>query len=259
MRIALGVEYDGGCYSGWQRQLHSASVQQEVEEALAKIADCHVRVHCAGRTDTAVHAQGQVIHFDTDSVRRERSWLLGGNTHLPDNIAFQWVKFVDDDFHARFSAYSRRYRYIILNRKSRSALLAGKVVNIRENLDAVLMHNAAQHLIGEHDFSSFRAQGCQAKHPMRTVLSINVSRRGDFITIDVIANAFLHHMVRNIAGSLMMVGHKKNPPEWIETLLALKDRTLAGVTAPPQGLYLVSVGYPEAFHLPASPEPIEFG
>ena len=259
MRIALGVEYDGSCYSGWQRQSHSDSVQQEVESALSKVADTNVVVHCAGRTDTAVHAQGQVIHFDTQAVRSERSWLLGGNTHLPNDIALQWVKVVDERFHARFSALSRRYRYIILNRKTRSAVLAGKVVHIREHLDTELMHTAAQYLLGENDFSSFRAQGCQAKHPVRNMISIAVTRRTDFITVDVVANAFLHHMVRNIVGSLMLVGHGKQAPEWIKELLELKDRSQAGVTAPPGGLYLVSVDYPAEFQLPTPPAPIQFG
>ncbi|HBS26811.1 MAG TPA: tRNA pseudouridine(38-40) synthase TruA [Gammaproteobacteria bacterium] len=259
MRIAVGVEYDGSAYCGWQRQSHSESVQQEVETALSKIADCNIIVHCAGRTDTAVHAQGQVIHFDTEVIRPKHSWLLGGNTYLPDNISLQWVKFVDDTFHARFSAFSRRYRYVILNRKIRSSLLAGRVVNIHEQLDADLMHRAAQLLLGKNDFSSFRAQGCQAKSPVRNMISINVSRRGDFITLDVLANAFLLHMVRNIVGSLMMVGHRKKRPEWIQELLELKDRTQAGVTAPPEGLYLVSVGYPETYELPQPPNPIEFG
>jgi tRNA pseudouridine38-40 synthase len=259
MRIAVGVEYDGSAYSGWQRQSHSESVQQEVETALSKIANCKITVHCAGRTDTAVHAQGQVIHFDTEVTRSKRSWLLGGNTNLPNNISLQWVEFVDDKFHARFSAFSRRYRYVILNRKTRSALLARKVVHIHEQLDAELMHRAAQFLLGKNDFSSFRAQGCQAKNPVRTMTSVSVSRRGNFITVDVLANAFLLHMVRNIVGSLMMVGHQKKPPEWIKELLALKDRTQAGVTAPPEGLYLVNVGYPEEFQLPQQPQPIEFG
>lgn len=258
MRIAAGIEYDGAGYAGWQYQSHSPSVQEQVQIALGRVANEPVTVHCAGRTDTGVHALQQVIHFDTEAVRSERSWLLGANSNLPDDVAIQWARQVDADFHARFSATARRYRYIILNRPTRSAVLSGKVVVIRPPLDAGAMNQAAQALVGEHDFSSFRAQGCQARHPNRCVLAISVSRRDDFVYLDIAANAFLHHMVRNIAGALIEVGKGERAPEWIAELLALRDRKQGGVTAPPGGLYLVGVDYPERFGLPVPPSPIGF-
>jgi len=259
VRIAAGVEYLGTEYAGWQRQAHAPSVQARVEQALSRVADHEVTVHCAGRTDSGVHAQGQVIHFDTPAQRSERSWLLGSNTHLPDDIALRWVRGVSEAFHARFRATERRYRYVILNRSSRSALLAGRVALLRQTLDVEAMSRALAPLLGEHDFSSFRARGCQARHPNRYVSFVSATRQGDLVYIDISANAFLHHMVRNIVGSLLQVGKGERPVEWMAELLALRDRSMAGVTAPAQGLYLVDVRYPEYFGLPGGPAPLGFG
>ena len=199
MRVALGIEYDGTSYNGWQRQKTGLGVQQRVEEALGVVANHPVEVICAGRTDTGVHATDQVVHFDTDSERSERGWLLGANTNLPDDINVSWVALVADDFHARFSATSRSYRYLILNRLQRSALHRHRAWWVYEPLDAERMHAAAQRLLGEHDFSAFRAAGCQANTAVRNMTHISVSREGDWITLDVTANAFLQHMVRKLS------------------------------------------------------------
>ena len=253
MRYALGVEYDGSKYCGWQRQSHSPSVQQHVEEALSKIANESIKVVCAGRTDTGVHATNQVIHFDTDQIRKDRAWTLGVNTHLPATISIKWVKLVDEEFHARFSATARRYRYIIYNNSLRSALLStGLSFNYNE-LDADLMHEAAQHLVGHHDFTSFRTVHCQSHSPERTLYHCDVRREGRFIIIDVRGNAFLHHMIRNISGSLMRVGQGLESTAWIKDVLEAKNRCLAGITAPADGLYFVGVEYPDKFTLPKEP------
>ncbi|WP_339721652.1 tRNA pseudouridine(38-40) synthase TruA [uncultured Paraglaciecola sp.] len=254
MRLALGIEYNGALYHGWQRQQTVASVQQHVEEALAKIANEAINVTCAGRTDAGVHATCQVVHFDTNSQRPDRAWTIGMNRFLPKSIAVKWVKSMDDEFHARFSATARRYRYIIYNHRLRNSILPKGVTHIHSGyLDHELMHQAAQHLVGRHDFSAFRAVNCQANTPVRNMSRINVTRFGDFIMIDVTANAFLHHMVRNITGSLVKVGSKEKPVSWIKTLLQEKDRTKAAATAKPNGLYLVHVTYPEQFELPKTP------
>ncbi len=256
-RIACGIEYNGGSYSGWQTQKnHSVvTVQSELERGLAAIAALPepVRVHCAGRTDTGVHACGQVIHFDAPVTRGLKAWVLGTNTHLPDAIRVIWAKQVPADFHARFSALSRRYRYIIGNTRVRPALLNGQVTWQRRPLDAALMHEEAQSLLGEQDFSSFRAASCQSNTAMRNIYSIDISRRGELVVIDVQANAFLHHMVRNIAGSLMAVGSGQQQKGWLAGLLAIKDRNQAADTASPDGLYLSKVDYPEKFSLPVTP------
>jgi tRNA pseudouridine38-40 synthase len=252
MKIAACVEYDGTAYCGWQRLKHAASVQEEVEKALSYIANESIAVVCAGRTDSGVHGLGQIIHFETQAQRSHHSWLMGTNTRLPDDIALSWVHTVTDDFHARFSALSRYYRYIILNRNSRSALLHQQVCWHRPPLDAKRMHQAAQALIGEQDFSSFRASACQAPHARRNMQAINVQRQGEFIYIDIQANAFLHHMVRNIVGSLLIIGQGKQATDWLAYLLKHKDRTLAAATAPASGLYFVQVEYPEKFALPIS-------
>lgn len=259
MRIALGVEYDGRRFHGWQRQLHARSVQQDLETSLSKIADHPVSVVCAGRTDTGVHGLGQVVHFDADHFRKPHAWLLGTNTALPDDISLQWVRFVDDDFHARFKAISRHYRYIIFNRPVPSALFTGRATWIRGALDVATMQRAANHLLGEHDFTSFRASGCQAKHGVRNIHSIQLSRSGEFIYLDIHANAFLHHMVRNIAGVLIAIGQQKKPEAWTRELLGVKDRTQAGVTAPPDGLYFIRVEYPQKHQLPAHSQTVSFG
>jgi tRNA pseudouridine38-40 synthase len=253
MRLALGIEYNGARYHGWQRQQSVSSVQQHVEEALAEIANEPIKVVCAGRTDAGVHATCQVVHFDTNSQRPDRAWTVGLNRYLPDSIAVKWVKQIDEDFHARFSATARRYRYVIYNHRLRNSILAKGVTHVYNELDHELMHEAAQHLVGKHDFSAFRAVNCQANTPTRTLTSINVSRFGDYIMIDVQANAFLHHMVRNITGSLLVIGNKEQPCDWMRTLLLAKDRTKAAATAKPFGLYLVHVTYPEEFNLPKIP------
>ncbi|MCW8944290.1 MAG: tRNA pseudouridine(38-40) synthase TruA [Sedimenticola sp.] len=252
MRLAMGVEYDGSSYHGWQLQKSGVrSVQQSIEEALGKVADHPVRVFCAGRTDTGVHGEGQVIHFDTPAVRTLRGWVLGTNVNLPDDVNINWVHEVPDDFHARFSAISRSYRYVILNRPARSAIWRDRAVWVHHGLDAGLMQRAAEHLVGTHDFSSYRAIGCQAKSPVRTITHLQVSRVDDRVIVEITANAFLHHMVRNIAGVLMTIGRGEQPVDWSLEVLKHQDRTKGGVTAPPQGLYLVDVGYPEQYQLPS--------
>ncbi|WP_448248575.1 tRNA pseudouridine(38-40) synthase TruA [Thalassotalea agariperforans] len=250
MRYALGVEYDGKNYCGWQRQKNVIGVQQRIEEALSKVADEPIEVVCAGRTDTGVNATNQIIHFDTNKVRKDIAWTLGVNTNLPLDIAIRWVKPVSDEFHARFSATARRYRYIINNARLRPAILASGVSFCQHPLDENLMHQAAQALVGKHDFTSFRTVHCQSHSPVRTLTHCNVTRHGDYIVIDVKGNAFLHHMVRNIAGSLMRVGQSQETVDWIAQVLAAKNRCLAGMTAPAGGLYFVAVDYPDIFELP---------
>ena len=247
--MALGIEYDGSAFHGWQFQGDVRSVQELLQLALSRVADHEVTVHCAGRTDTGVHATGQVVHFETPAIRTERSWVLGSNVNLPDDISVCWAKQMPDTFHARFSALGRHYRYLILNRTYRSALWRNRAVWIHHPLDEQAMHRAAQKLVGTHDFSSYRALGCQAKHPVRTIHRLTVSRQGEMVSIDIHANAFLHHMVRNIAGVLLAIGKGEQPESWSEEVLALRDRTLGGVTAPPQGLCLTKVDYPPEFEL----------
>jgi tRNA pseudouridine38-40 synthase len=254
MKIALGLEYSGTQYSGWQRQKHAGSIQQHVEAALSRVADQTVTVQCAGRTDTGVHALNQVAHFETEVVRDMRSWVLGGNVNLPQDISILWVKPAADDFHARFSATGRSYRYIILNRSSRPGINSHKVTWECRSLDERKMQQAADYLIGEHDFTSYRAVDCQSKSPVRRVRQLDVSRRGDTVIINIEANAFLHHMVRNIAGVLMEIGMGKAPVEWSQQVLDARDRTLGGVTAAPDGLYLMNVTYPEKFNIPVLAE-----
>jgi tRNA pseudouridine38-40 synthase len=251
MRIALGVEYDGGDFCGWQLQDGVRTVQGCVEQALAKVADHDLRVICAGRTDTGVHGLGQVIHFDSEASRSTRSWVLGGNANLPRDVSLLWAKVVDEEFHARFSAQSRRYRYVILNRWVRPGLQRGRVTWVHAPLDVEAMRMATQYLIGEHDFSSYRALACQAKSPVRQIYSLQVESAGEYIYLNVHANAFLHHMVRNIAGVLIAIGKGEQPPEWAREVLERRDRTQGGITAPPDGLYFVHVEYAEHFMLPA--------
>ena len=254
MRIALGIEYDGTAYNGWQRQKTGLGVQQRLEEALTAVADHAVEVTCAGRTDTGVHATGQVVHFDTPSTRDDRGWLLGANSNLPDDISVMWARHVDAEFHARFSATGRNYRYRILNRLERSAIHRHRAWWVYQPLDAERMHAAAQHLLGEHDFSSFRAAGCRANTPNRNITRISVERRGDWITLEVSANAFLQHMVRNITGTLATVGEGEQPVSWIKSVLESRDRKKGGIAAPPHGLTLVSVDYPKAAEIPSPAE-----
>ena len=248
-RIVLGIEYDGSAFSGWQFQAERRSIQAVLERALAKVANEPVTVICAGRTDAGVHALEQVVHFDTIAEREPYSWIMGGNTHLPDDVRILWARPAVGDFHARYSAIARFYRYVILNRPVKSALSPTQTTWCHAPLDAGNMHRAAQHLIGPHDFSSFRAQGCQSRSPFRQVHFVDVTREGDKVIMDIAANAFLHHMVRNIAGTLITIGAGKQPIDWIKELLTVKNRALAGITAPPHGLYLGGVFYPERYGL----------
>lgn len=255
MRVALGIEYDGAAYNGWQMQPHAPSVQADLQAALAVIAGEDIRVYCAGRTDTGVHGLGQVVHFETAVDRPERAWVLGTNTNLPDSVAVTWARIMDDDFHARFSATWRRYNYVINARPVRSAVLANKVTWCRKPLNVAAMNEAAQTLQGRHDFSSFRAAGCQAHSPIRTVTAIDVRQVNEqIIVLDITANAFLHHMVRNIAGVLLKIGAGEAPVAWTETLLQVCDRRKGGLTAPPHGLYFMQVGYPDFPQIPQGPE-----
>ncbi len=251
MRFAIGIEYDGSAYQGWQRQASGTGIQERLEAAIGMVSGHALIVHGAGRTDSGVHASGQIGHFDSDSRRSLRSWLLGANSNLPTDVNLTWVHPVTQDFHARFSALSRHYRYVILNRAVRSALSRQRVWWIHQPLDAARMHRAAQALLGEHDFSAFRAAGCQAKTPVRQVLKLSVRRDGDFVLIDMEANAFLQRMVRNVAGTLVEVGLGEQSPAWPAEILARRDRTQAGPAAPPQGLTLVRVTYPPEFGIPA--------
>lgn len=246
-RIVLGIEYDGTAFYGWQWQTGRRTVQQVLEAALSKVANQPITVTCAGRTDSGVHALEQVVHFDTEVERNHHAWLMGGNTNLPDDVRITWVKDGVEDFHARYSAIARFYRYIILNRPMKSALLRSQVTWCYNPLDEKKMHLAAQTLIGDHDFSSFRAQGCQSKSPRRMMHFIDVYREQDRVIMDISANAFVHHMVRNIAGVLMEIGMGKRPVDWTEHLLQVKDREQSGATAPPYGLYLGAVFYPEKY------------
>jgi tRNA pseudouridine38-40 synthase len=250
MRVAMGVEYDGSAFRGWQIQEQGVrTVQACLEKALSRVADEPVETVCAGRTDAGVHATGQVIHFDTRAQRLPRSWILGGNSNLPADISVLWACPVTEAFHARFSARARRYRYLILNRRYRSALQRCRVAWYCKPLAAERMAAAAGYLVGEHDFTSFRALGCQARSPVRTVYTLTVQRQGDCIVIDVEANAFLHHMVRNIVGVLLAVGSGERPIPWVQEVLEVRNRALGGVTVPAEGLYLVAVRYPEEFRL----------
>ena len=245
MKLAFGIEYDGSAYHGWQAQAGVKTVQACLEKALSIIADHPVKVICAGRTDTGVHGFGQVIHIETSVNRKESSWLFGTNSNLPADISVQWVKEVDDDFHARFSAIRRVYEYHILNQQARSALLNKKVVWERRPLSLELMKEAASFLKGTHDFSAYRSLACQANSPVRTIHKLEILQRESVISLEIEANAFLHHMVRNIVGVLMEIGMERKKPEWAREVLESKDRTKGGVTAPPEGLYLMKVFYPD--------------
>ena len=254
-RFAAGIEYDGRAYSGWQFQPGLATVQDVVQRAFSRVADSIIDCVCAGRTDAGVHAAAQVLHFDSDAPRSERGWRLGANSYLPSDVSILWVREVPDQFHARYSATARSYRYLILNRDSRPGLATGRATWERRPLDARRMHDAAQALVGEHDFSAFRAIECQAKSPMRRVERIAVTRDSEWLHLDVTANAFLHHMVRNIAGLLLAVGQGESPPGRVPEVLASRDRKLNAATAPPDGLYLVAVRYPAEFGLPVAGPP----
>jgi tRNA pseudouridine38-40 synthase len=250
-RFAAGLEYDGRAYSGWQYQPGLHTIQDALQSALSRVADSPVECTCAGRTDAGVHALGQVVHFDSDAARSERGFRLGANTYLPNDVSVVWLREVPAQFHARFSATARSYRYVILNRDSRPGLATGRATWERRPLDAERMHAAAQCLLGEHDFSAFRAIECQAKSPVRRVEALSVSREDAWVTIAITANAFLHHMVRNVAGLLLSIGTGDSPIERAPAVLAGRDRKSNAATAPPDGLYLASVRYPAEFGLPA--------
>lgn len=252
-RWAAGIEYEGTAYSGWQWQGHAPSIQQEVERVLSSVADRPVKLTAAGRTDAGVHAYNQVVHFDSEANRPAQAWLLGGNAQLPRDIGLRWVQPVDGAFDARRSATARHYRYVMLNGRARPGLLHDRAAWIIAELDAAAMHRAAQGLVGEHDFSAFRDADCQSKTPMRNVHSIAVRRLDDFVVLDIAANAFLHHMVRNIAGTLIAIGQGKQPESWARQVLEGRERSRGGVTAEACGLYFVGPEYPPYFGLPPRP------
>ncbi|MCW8964158.1 MAG: tRNA pseudouridine(38-40) synthase TruA [Gammaproteobacteria bacterium] len=253
-RIAACIEYDGTAYSGWQRQGHiKNTIQEKLEDALSIVANEPVVAQCAGRTDRGVHATMQIAHFDTGAERTERSWVKGTNTHLPDDIAVKWVKSVDESFHARFRAVSREYHYILHS----NPLTCGAVNRFRttwdyRQFDVKRMQEAGKQLLGEHDFSSFRASECQSKTPVKTIQRLEFEQRGDFIILAIKANAFLHHMVRNIMGVMMTIGAGEKDVSWAEEVLLARDRRAGGVTAKPDGLYLTQVNYPEEYQLPVT-------
>jgi len=249
-RYALGIEYDGSHYAGWQRQRHLSTIQGISEAALSKIANETISLFCAGRTDAGVHATGQIVHFDTHASRPNQAWVQGVNRYLPKDIRVTWAKEVAIDFDARRSALARRYCYVMSHRDVASGIMHGKTTWVNRPLDVLRMHQAAQALLGEHDFSTFRAAHCQAKTAIRDIQAIEVFAQGEFVFLTVRANAFLYHMVRNIVGALMAVGWHKQPIEWIPYILSQKDRKLAAVTAQPQGLYFTDVYYPAHFEIP---------
>jgi tRNA pseudouridine38-40 synthase len=251
MRIALGVEYDGSGFRGWQKQLGGNTVQDALEAALGQIAGEPVDVVCAGRTDAGVHATDQVVHFDAPVARPLSAWVRGVNTFLPPAVAVRWARPVAVDFHARFSAYGRCYRYVLINRAQRVGLWHGRAGWYHHPLDVTRMQEAATLLLGEHDFSAFRAADCQAKTPVKTLRQASVRRFDDMIIFEFEAGAFLHHMVRNLVGSLVYVGQSKHPPEWMVELLASGDRRLAAPTFSAAGLYLVGVKYDARWEVPA--------
>lgn len=253
-KFAVGIEYSGLAYCGWQRQPHCDSVQQAVEAAISFVANHPVELGCAGRTDSGVHAIEQVAHFESDSKRSERAWMLGSNSKLPKDIRLKWVVPVDDSFHARFGATAREYRYVVLNTPVASAIFSHLSTWEYQRLEHKLMHDCAQILLGEHDFGAFRAAGCQSKTAMRNIQSIKVDRDGNMIYFDIKANAFLYHMVRNIVGSLLLVGRGEKSTEWFEQVFNSNDRTLAAPTAPASGLYFVKAFYAAHFNLPQKQE-----
>ena len=250
MRFALGVEYDGRPYCGWQSQAQGLTVQDTLQYALSQISGEAISVIAAGRTDTGVHALEQVVHFDTSAQRPLSAWVRGANALLPDSIAVLWAHPVPDEFHARFSAHGRSYHYVLINRATRPALHAGKVGWYHAPLDVVAMQAAAQFLLGEHDFSAFRAAQCQAKSPLKHLRQLDISRQGDTLIFEVSADAFLHHMVRNIVGCLVYVGKGKHPPEWLIEVLDSRERSIAAPTFAPDGLYLRGVQYDAKWGLP---------
>jgi tRNA pseudouridine38-40 synthase len=258
MRIALGLSYDGAGFNGWQSQPSGNTVQDSLEAALARIAGAAVRVTGAGRTDTGVHALGQVAHFDTEAVRPGQAWVRGANTYLPDSIAVQWAADVPEEFSARYSAVSRRYVYLLYNNPVRPAVLAGKAGWFHAPLDVAAMREAAAALVGRHDFSAFRAAECQAKTPVRTLSALHISRSDDYVLFDLSADAFLHHMVRNIVGALVYVGSGRKDARWIAELLASRNRAEGAPTFAASGLYLSEITYESRWSLPVFPRIMPF-
>ena len=254
-RYAAGLEYLGTAYSGWQALKHTSSLQATLEAALSQVADHPVKVTAAGRTDAGVHAFQQVIHFDTTAQRSDYAWLLGVNSNLPRDLGLRWIQPIAADFHARHSARARSYRYVIHNHRARSALLLHRAAWWPQPLDAAAMHRAGQCLLGELDFSAFRDSQCQSKTAMRRITRLEVRRQHDFVLMDIQANAFLHHMVRNIIGTLAQVGLGKQPESWVQAVLNSGDRRQGGATAPPEGLYFIGPQYPAEFALPEPPQP----
>lgn len=249
MRLAALVEYDGSQFNGWQIQTHVPSVQEALEKGLSHVANAPIRVHTAGRTDTGVHAIAQVIHFDTDKSRSQYSWLRGTNTQLPKGVAMHHIMPVSDDFHARFSAISRQYRYIINTRKIPLGIYADYVSCYPLDLEIKAMRQATKLLIGQHDFSAYRASGCQSMNPIKTIHSLTITRQDDWIWLDICADGFLQHMVRNIVGVLLKIGADEQAPIWAKQVLQSKDRTQGGITAKPNGLYFVQANYAPEFGL----------
>jgi tRNA pseudouridine38-40 synthase len=258
MKIAIGVSYCGAGLEGWQSQPSGNTVQDHLERALSEIGGERIALTAAGRTDSGVHASAQVAHFDTGAYRPESAWVRGVNALLPAGIAVQWAAPVSEDFHARYSATSRTYRYVLYNRAIRPALFAGRAGWFHLPLDLEKMREAAKCLVGEHDFSSFRSAECQAKSPVRIVQSVAIRASGAYFLFDVTANAFLHHMVRNVIGSLVYVGKGKHPPAWMGELIKARDRSRAAPTFPAEGLYLSRVQYEARWKLPAFPDMMPF-
>lgn len=253
-RIALALSYDGSRYHGWQHQEEVSSVQQTLEQALSRVANQSISVMCAGRTDAGVHATAQVVHFDTEVNRTEHAWVFGANSNLPHDISVSWARVVPREFHARYSATSRTYRYLLCTQPVRPGILQKNVGWSYKNVDVECMQMAAEYLIGEHDFSAFRGSGCQAAHAVRTIYELTVRKQAQLVVIEVRANAFLLHMVRNIVGVLTTIGRGDRDPHWALSVLHSRDRTKAGITSTPNGLYLVEVRYPEHFGLPNAPK-----
>lgn len=250
MKIALGLAYDGSTFCGWQSQPSACGVQDALESAIASIAQHEIRVHAAGRTDTGVHALAQVVHFETNALRPMSAWVRGVNAHLPASVRVEWAQAVEDDFHARFSAHSRSYQYLLYNAPVASALMSSKAGWFHLPLDYIAMQSAIQYLLGEHDFSAFRASECQARSPVRTITQASIESSGNYFIFSFSANAFLQHQVRNMLGALIYVGKGTYAPDYMKELLQKRDRTISPPTFSPYGLYLTSVGYDEKWGLP---------
>ena len=253
-RIAVGIEFSGAQYRGWQTQQAGViSVQETIEKVLSKVANEPVLLHGAGRTDAGVHATNMVAHFDTHAIRSERGWLMGANSQLPKDISIQWIKVMDSDFHARFKAQARRYRYVVYNHPTRPALLHKQVTHIHAPLNIENMIMAAKKFEGTHNFESFRAAACQSNQPVRTVSHCRLIPHGQYLVLDIQADGFLHHMVRNIMGCLLEIGQGMYEIDHIDKIFAAQDRKAAGVTAPPDGLYFIHADYPAQFEIPQPP------